>query len=329
MNLVKRVDELDQANENIEATVVELRERLAKSNEQGQGDMQETEQLRVKYRESLDQIKSFESQIGDLNAENQNYQVKISELNAAKEAMSLQPEDNTQSELTEKIRILGDEKQTLMQENQSNLQQIQILSQEKQGLMEQLGESQVLTQRISELEASNESYVSEIAALNAREMEAPVEPPAVEPEAELTTDVAESDIALLKRKNRMLSQSNSEFEKENRSLTRQLAEFEDQDVDLGAQREVSTGSLAIQDTPVASLPAVVPKVGGSILSWLLPFLAIGLGVAFFVIMREELHKSPTASGARAYGTRDIGKTHSQEPRRGSDNDKRRDNENRS
>ena len=98
-NLNARVGELGLANANIEATVVELREKLAQASEQVPGDTKEAEQLRAKYRESMDQIKNYQAEIGNLNAENQSYEVKISELNAAQQAMKLQPQGDMQAEL--------------------------------------------------------------------------------------------------------------------------------------------------------------------------------------------------------------------------------------
>ena len=313
IGLVNRVGELGRVNENYEATVLELREKLATANaNEVLENNEEIEQLRLRYRESVDQVKKYEAEIGNLTAANQNYQVKISELTAAQEAMELQAGDNMQAELAQKIRVLGDEKQSLLQQNESNLRQIQLLSQEKQGLVEQLGESQNLSERVSELTASNESYVSEIAALNARKVEVP---PVVEPEPESSADVSshELDIARLTRKNRVLTESNSELEKQNRFLNRQLGELEGQSLEMDSQEVVAQSPAIVKDAAVAALPVAVPKAGGSILSWLLPFLAIGLGIAFFVILREEIHKPPTKTGARSTG--DAGRKFSQNPRR--------------
>ena len=330
--LTNRVGELGQVNENYEATVLDLREKLAQAGQQVPGNTEETEQLRLRYRESVDQVKKYEAEIGSLTTENQNYQVKISELTAAQEAMNSQANDNMQAELNQKIRILGDEKQSLVQQNEANIEQIRILSQEKQSLVQQLGESQKLSERVSQLTASNEAYVSEIAALNAREVapavvEAPpVVEPVIEPGDESITDVSsyESDISRLTRKNRALTESNSELEKHNRSLTRKLGKLEQQPIDLDRREVVAESPALVKDAAVAGLP-VVPKAGGSILSWLLPFLAIGLGIAFFVILREEIHRPPTTSGARLAG--DTGKSYSKSKNPRQDN-LRRDNDDR-
>ena len=203
---------------------------------------------------------------------------------------------------------MGDEKQSLVQQNEANIE------------------------RVSQLTASNEAYVSEIAALNAREVapavvEAPpVVEPVIEPGDESITDVSsyESDISRLTRKNRALTESNSELEKHNRSLTRKLGKLEQQPIDLDRREVVAESPALVKDAAVAGLP-VVPKAGGSILSWLLPFLAIGLGIAFFVILREEIHRPPTTSGARLAG--DTGKSYStsKNPRQ---DDLRRDNDDR-
>ena len=334
--LSSQVGQLGRANENFEATVIELREKLARASEQG-AEAGEAEQLRLRYRESLSQIEGFEARIDTLGVENQGYQTKISELNAALKAMESQPDDNMQSEnmqseLTEQIRVLGSEKQSLMEQNESNMKQIQILTGEKQSLIDRLGQTQGLNERVSQLTASNEAYVSEIAALKAREI--PEAPADIQPQAlveEPTADVSlEADVTRLNRKNRILSQTNSELEDRNRKLTRQLAELEEGDIALSSQpKTIAAAPVAIKEV-AAALPAV-PKAGGSILSWILPFLALGLGVAFFVIMREELHRPPMASGARVSGVGDTGRSVSQKPRYDSDKQnfdkKNRDNQN--
>jgi len=88
-------------------------------------------------------------------------------------------------------------------------------------------------------------------------------------------------------------------------LTRQLADLEGRSTEVQVE---SDPGIEIEETAVAAAVPAVPELGFDFskygtLGWLIPFLVLGLGIAFFVIAREELHRPPTASGVRDAASR--------------------------
>ena len=334
--------EMDQTNQQMKATVTELREKLAASGEQDPAAMKAAEQLRAQYRESVNEVKTLQSQVETLNTENQGFQVKISELTAARDAaMKVEPSDNMGAELTQKNQMLSEQNVSLTQQNQTLTEQNQALNQQNQTLVQEnqmlgekqqmaVGENQTLNDRIVELTNSNESQLSEIASLNSRPMETTtVAAPAVD------VTPYESKIARLTRKNRELTKTNSEFEDRNLLLTQQLAGM-DTEVEIEPVAAEPDYTATVAEPAVAAVPAV-PKLGFDfskygVLGYLIPFFAIGLGVAFFVVMREELHKPPTTGSVVRDAVRSSDQSRHDKGNQGrhdKGNQGRRDNENRS
>ena len=158
-------------------------------------------------------------------------------------------------------------------------------------------DNQKLNARIAELSAADNSFtpsrVSEDALISAN-------PPALAPEpaeAQPVVDASsyETTISQLTRRNRQLSEANSDFQDQNRLLNRQLASLEGQaDTKLVSDEGRLSAPVALPAIPTAATTVAGNKSGWGVLKWVIPFLALGLGIAFFVIIREELHRPPAA-----------------------------------
>ena len=151
---------------------------------------------------------------------------------------------------------------------------------------------QSLEERIAKLNVSNENYAAQIATFDSA-TSAPVQATGFSvSNAELPA--FEARISRLSQQNRQLVKSNTDFKNENQSLTRQFANLKKQH-DAAANSSASNPISSAQ-APVATL--VAPNSSNEtneswgILAWLIPFLVIGLGIAFFVIIKEELHRPP-------------------------------------
>jgi len=101
----------------------------------------------------------------------------------------------------------------------------------------------------------------------------------------------ESKIERLTRTNSQLTDSNDEFKGEVKSLNRKLADLEQRGSEAvtGQASALVTNVVPAVDD-VVSPPVVEGKGGWGTLGWLIPFLVIGLGVAFFVILKEEFQR---------------------------------------
>ena len=295
--LVKRMNELNQTTQRYQTQILTLQEKLAVSGNPDPAMLQKAEQLKVRYQEVVDQTKQLESKIQTLAGENENYLDQIASLKAAREAaMNLRPAESNQlegdqTELARKNQQLAADNQALGQSNTQLRQDYIVLK----GKYDELSQQQIVMNDNQEPNdnSSDVGSVNDIAEVNAGSSAPEVTPPSVD------VSSYETKISELNRKNRQLAESNSDFKDENRSLSQHLASLEKKQ---GGNAVVNSNAATIDST---SLSAVLPappvtenKAGWGILGWLIPFLAIGLGVAFFVIMREELHRSPAGTTKR-------------------------------
>jgi len=304
--LTQKVGVLGEANDRFQETVGKLRKKLAAAG-QDSGGMQDVEKMK----------KNLKTQVETLSSENESFRTKITSLTAdlaaaQEKAMQAKPDDGNEAklqQLTEDKRVLTEDKRVLIEEKRILNQNHQQLTQEYQTLNEKnqsvLSNNQTLSAQIAELSSSNQGYQSDIASLQAKaselsgqlSAEETVEPMAAQP----TVDVGafQSKINQLTRKNRQLAQSNADFEERNKSLGLQLASLQGQsaEVDTPVTGTIDTVDVAegIQGTLAAAVPAAVPAAGDGygIMTWMIPFLVLGLGIAFFVIVREELHRPST------------------------------------
>ena len=304
--LLDQMSGLNLTAQSYQAKVKDLEEKLSAAGKADPAAMQQTQQLKARYQEAVKQVGSLESEVEKLEQENKNYSGQISDLKVAQEnAMNSRPTDS--NELETKLTELAGRNQQLTEGNQALERKNQQLSEDYSTLNGQyrdlsnqqqlaIKNNQRLSDQIAELNVSNNDFkpgeVSEVAAINAETPATPVAP---------TVDVSpyETKIAQLSRKNRQLVESNSDFKDENRSLSRQLASLKKPSNTAAVSENVTTPA-------VASLPSTLPAVATStaadgtksrwgVLTWLLPFLGIGLAIAFFVIVKEELHRPATAT----------------------------------
>ena len=233
--LTRKVRQLGQANDRVQTTVDELREKLAAAGEDS-GGMQEAEELNQRLK----------TQVETLSTENESFRTKItslsSDLAAAQEkAMQAKPDDGKDAELQQ----LTEDKRVLAEDYQKLTQDYQTLEKKRQSTVD---ENQTLTEQILNLRSSNQGYQADIASLQAKAAEMPEPLPVeevIEPmPAQPTVDVGayQSKIDQLTRKNRLLTQSNADFEEKNKLLGRQLASLEAQPV------EVSTSVAEVSDS---------------------------------------------------------------------------------
>ena len=297
--LNQRLGELNRATQSYQGEIDNLKSKLSATKEPSPQAKRETQLLEASYQSAINQVKSLESERQKLTGEIENYRGQIASLKAAQEpATNSMPAENNQAELAQEKRRLSANLQALEQKNQQLGQQYSKLEGQYQDLNRQqqrtLADNHRLNNRVAEFSANNDfntDQVTDVAAINA----APPNQFAVSTVAEPLVDVSsyETTISQLTLKNRQLSESNSDLNNENRSLSDQVASIENQRV-----QEASTDASVIA---TASLPTALPAAadatksegGWSILTWLIPFFAIGLGIAFFVIMKEELHRPST------------------------------------
>ena len=103
----------------------------------------------------------------------------------------------------------------------------------------------------------------------------------------------------LKRENRKLKSSISGFEDRNRSLQSELDTLETENQSLLASNEAEEDSDSEDEDAGLINGLALPSIGAdgdsgdyNISYWILPFLLLGLGIAFYVVLREEFHKRP-------------------------------------
>ena len=108
----------------------------------------------------------------------------------------------------------------------------------------------------------------------------------------------------LSQENGRLKSAVSKAEELNRSLRSELDDLEDDNRTLLANNvEQETERVVVDEEETdSSSQLALPTIGeasdeGSgaynISYWILPFLLLGLGIAFYVVLREEFHKRPT------------------------------------
>ena len=260
-------------------------------------------------------VKTLEAQVSDLqlkvqtlSGENKSYAEQLANSKTAlKTAMESQPDENEKMELVQRSQKLANENQELMQNQEAAKLEInklkgkltEVLEQyqvtyKKQVLME--GVNQKLQAKIAEL-SSDDSTISKI-ALVGDSVPTPVQATSfTQPSIDVSS--YESKTAQLTRKNRQLVDNNADLQSEIKSLNRELTGLKQQgsEVTGSASSSLVSNSVPVMDK-VASLQAVDKKGGWGILGWLIPFLAIGLGVAFFVILKEEFQRPLAGNSQR-------------------------------
>jgi len=314
--LRRRMGELDSSSKSYQSKILTLEEKLAAAGKTNPAAMQETEQLKASYQGVVNQVRNLEAEVKRLtadensrgqqllNLQSMNMKLKGEVEAAQKQAMSAVPADGNQAELAE----LAEQNQQLTTDNEKLEIKLRAAVEE---YTKQQADNQDLSQKSQALQDSNQGLRGQIARLSnslgagqgsgvvANNLVSSNPIPEAAP-AQIDVSSYETEISQLTTKNRQLSERNSEFEDENRALSRQLLSLENQ----AGQEAVSSQSPA----NVSAMPAVHPAVAGVIeekeggwglLAWLIPFLAIGLGVAFFVIIKEELHRKPAGAVDRS------------------------------
>jgi len=255
----------------------------------------------------MQKVKTLEAQVSDLNTklqmvsgENKGYVQQLADSKVAlKNAMESQPNENEKMELLQRTQRLTNQNKELTQKQEVFKQENNKLKEELTNTREKYEmvyskqieaqeNNQKLRDQIVDLRASN-SNITEITPIVDSGDPVPVATSFAQPSVDVSS--YESKITHLSRKNRQLVDSNDNFKGEIKSLNRELGELKTRGNEV-VTSEAST-PLASSSVPAAgvTLPAIGEKKGGwGILGWLIPFLAIGLGVAFFVILKEEFQR---------------------------------------
>ena len=165
------------------------------------------------------------------------------------------------------------------------------------------GQNQQLNETIAALTGERSELQNQIAAFAAGSE--PSETVEMMAEPTETVTVTKNDPELLAKldrltkENRLLKHSVSKAEDSNQSLRRELDELEeDNQTLLASETELDTDSdVAEQSDSALALPSIGANADGdsdayNINYWILPFLLLGLGIALFVVLREEFHKKP-------------------------------------
>ena len=299
--LRKRMGEFNQTNQSYQTQIREMEKELSAAGKPDSAKLQEAQQLKTNNQQLANQVRNLDAEVQSLSDDNKNYRDQITNLKAAQEqTMNLRPAENNQlesneSELTEKNQQLARDNGELQQANRRLSQDYTTLKGQYQQLSQQqqlaIAENQKLSDRITNLKVTNNNFeTAKPAVVSSITANAPAE---VVAEPEFDTSPYDTKISQLTRKNRQLSEINSDFKDENRSLSRELASLKGQSVEETTDVRGSTlVSTSLPVVPAAVTPAI-DKGGWGILTWLIPFLAIGLGIAFFVIIKEELHRKPS------------------------------------
>ena len=100
----------------------------------------------------------------------------------------------------------------------------------------------------------------------------------------------------------MCIRDSADFQSQIKSLNRELESLKKQGSEVAAGQASTplVSAVPVVDTLV-SPPAADEKGGWGILGWLIPFLAVGLGVAFFVILKEEFQRPLSGKSDRKDG----------------------------
>lgn len=253
-------------------------------------------------------VQKLEAQVGDLEVklqasadENKGYAQQLADAKAA--ASQLQLGDSEKATLVQQVRELNNTNLGLTQSAESLKQSRDELNDKLSKLeagYQELGlqrkqamdDNQKLQGRIAELNASAQSSSEGNVTGIASAVDAPPAPVQAIGFTETAVDVSsfESKIASLTRENEQLARINADFKNQNQSQ----ASPEEPAREVAVSDEwVATGAVEAPAVVAAMTPNVTGKKGGwGTWVWLVPFLAIGLGIAFFVILREEFQRPP-------------------------------------
>jgi len=241
-------------------------------------------QLETSLRNAVDQVTELKKQVETLSVENE--KLMASQTGVAELVLKNQ-------RLNDKNQKLEQQNKALTQTGDQLTQKHSLLESKYQGLERRSQDDvQSLKDRIAKLNVSNESYAAQIATFDST-TSTPVQTPAF---SGSNSDLAafETRISRLSQQNLRLAKSNTDFKNENKSLTRQLANLKKQhdEVANSSASDPIGSAQAPATTFVAPNSSIETDEGWGILAWLIPFLVIGLGIAFFVIIKEELHRPP-------------------------------------
>ena len=283
-DLTEQVSALTQANDQALKQVQALEKQLAATKAQTPDEAPAVAQLETSLRNAVDQVTELKKQVETLSVENE----------------KLMASQTGVAELVLKNQRLNDKNQKLEQQNKAltqtgdQLTQKHSLLESKYQELERRSQDDVqsLKDRIAKLNVSNESYAAQIATFDST-TSTPVQTPAF---SGSNSDLAafETRISRLSQQNLRLAKSNTDFKNENKSLTRQLVNLKKQhdEVANSSASDPIGSAQAPATTFVAPNSSIETDEGWGILAWLIPFLVIGLGIAFFVIIKEELHRPP-------------------------------------
>ena len=165
------------------------------------------------------------------------------------------------------------------------------------------GQNQQLNETIAALTGERSELQNQIAAFASGSEPSEAAEIMAEPAETITVTRADPELLAkldrLTKENRRLKNSFSEAEDRNRSLRRELNELEeDNETLLASETELDIDSdVAERSDSALTLPSIGADADGdsdayNINYWILPFLLLGLGIALFVVLREEFHKKP-------------------------------------
>ena len=289
-----------------------------------QQQQQEIQQLSANYQQAVQQNKVLTGQIETLNDESSKLKAQLSQL-----SQRIKPDDSQgemglelqqlQSNLTTTSTALND----VRQQNEAMTSEYNRL----QGLYESgNADNAKLSQRIDELSSENQRFAARLSEYtNAEDVSAIADDNFVE---DAQTSIAASRISTnrdvdtktsltadrglavsgLKRKNRQLLSLNEQAKQKNELLKRRISELEgtvnELSIDNDDRKSATTG-LASNFVGVLSDSDQVDALTGkyNIMSWLIPFLGIGLTIGLYVFLTEE-YRGTSQSWVTGGDTRD-------------------------
>jgi len=267
------------------------------------------EQLRTQYAQSATKVQTLEKQLAAAGKQ-------LADSRAAlKATMETQPSGNEEVELRQQTQKLAAENQELVRKQEVSSLKISDLRDKLEDALEM---HQLTREKLVRTESSSQQPNSKSLGIDEIAVSGPGVNDSSITEIDLVGDSGsasvqatsfaqpsvniasyESKIAQLTHKNRQLADSNAEFDSEVKSLNRELASLKNQGREVTSQASASLVSNTVPaGNAVAPSPVASRKTGWGILGWLIPFLVIGLGVAFFVILKEEFQRPLAGQGDR-------------------------------
>ena len=266
-----------------------------------QQQQNEIERLSADYQKTIEQNESLTVQIKTLSDESQNLKAQLSKPDESRAAMGLELEQ-VQSNLTTTSTALEELKQ---QHDVMTSEYNRVL-----GLYESASTANAnLNQRIDELSSENQRFTPQLVEpASSKEADSIVHEGRVEDGSKSFVASglgADNDLTVsdLKRKNQRLRGLNQEANRRIESQSRRIAELEGTVNELAINnddQEAASTKIASSfgDGPSLDLDqAGLPTGKFNMLSWLIPFLGIGLFVGLYVFLTEEYQGATQALGA--------------------------------